>query len=320
MLQISNLTCGYDSGFSLHDVDLQVEDGEVVSIIGPNGSGKTTLLRAITRALKPESGKILLDGKNIWQMKIKELARKMAVVSQSPETGFLTVEEFVLLGRILYYGRFQFLETKKDKEMAYNAMALTDSLKLKDQFMGEISGGERQLALLARALTQEPKLLLLDEPTAHLDITHQVGILDLVRRLNRDFGLTVVMVLHDLNLAGEYCHRLTLLNMERIHKVGTPEEVIDYRIIEDVYKTVVVVEKNPLSSKPYVLVVSEETRDKKTIAHEDLGTCGTAACIVWMLRYCLTKRIGKISDESHSCKRKRTLRVRRTAHAETGRG
>ena len=262
MLQISNLTCGYDSGFFLHNADLQVEDGEVVGIIGPNGSGKTTLLRAITRALKPESGKILLEGKNIWQMRIKELARKIAVVSQSPETGFMTVEEFVLLGRIPYYGRFQFLETKKDLKIARNAMALTDSLRLKDQFIGRISGGERQLALMARALTQEPKLLLLDEPIAHLDITHQVGILDLVRRLNKDFGLTVVMVLHDLNLASEYCHRLVLLSMGKIHKVGSPEEVIDYRIIEDVYKTVVVVEKNPLSSKPYVLVVSEEAREK----------------------------------------------------------
>lgn len=264
MLQITNLTCGYDSGFAIHDVDLQVEDGEVVGIIGPNGSGKTTLLRAITRTLKPESGRILLEGKNIWQMKIRELARKIAVVSQSPETGFMTVEEFVLLGRIPYYGRFQFLETKKDKEIAYNAMALTDSLRFIDQFVEKISGGERQLALMARALTQEPKLLLLDEPTAHLDITHQMGILDLVRRLNRNFGLTVVMVLHDLNLASEYCHRLVLLNKGKIHKVGRPEDVIDYRIIEDVYRTVVVVEKNPLSFKPYVLMVSEETQAKSS--------------------------------------------------------
>lgn len=267
MLQICNMTCEYDSGFALHDADLQVENGEVVGIIGPNGSGKTTLLRAISRALKPKRGNILLEGKNIWHMKIKELARKIAVVSQSPETGFMTVEEFVLLGRIPYYGRFQFLDTKKDQKIAYDAMALTDSLRLKDQFMGEISGGERQLALMARALTQEPKLLLLDEPTAHLDITHQVGILDLVRRLNRNFGLTVVMVLHDLNLASEYCHRLVLLNRGKIHKVGRPEEVIDYRIIEDVYKTVVVVEKNPLSLKPYVLVVSEEEREKGNQQH-----------------------------------------------------
>lgn len=270
MLDISQLTCGYDSGFAIHDVDLQVADGEVVGIIGPNGSGKTTLLRTITRVLKPSSGKIFLAGQNIWQMKIRELARKLAIVSQSPETGFMTVAEFVLLGRIPYYRKFQFLETKQDQKIAYDAMVLTDSLRFKDQFMDKISGGERQLALIARALAQEPKLLLLDEPTAHLDITHQVGILDLVRRLNKDFGLTVVMVLHDLNLASEYCHRLVLFNRGRIHKAGLPEEVIEYRIIEDVYKTIVVVEQNPLSCKPYVLVVSEEAREKGNRGREHI--------------------------------------------------
>jgi len=264
MLQISDLTCGYDSGFTIRDADLSVETGKILGIIGPNGSGKTTLLRVMTRALKPIKGKILLEGENIWRMSVKELSRKISVVSQSPETGFMTVEEYVLLGRIPYYERFQFLETKKDKEIALNAMTLTDSIRFKDQYIGELSGGERQLALMARALTQEPKLLLLDEPTAHLDITHQVGILDLVRRLNRNIGLTVVMVLHDLNLASEYCHRLALLNNGKVHKEGSPEDVIDYRIIEDVYKTVVVVEKNPLSSRPFVMVVSEEARKTNT--------------------------------------------------------
>jgi iron complex transport system ATP-binding protein len=173
----------------------------------------------------------------------------------------MTVEEFVLLGRIPYYERFRFLETKNDLKIARDAMALTDSLRLKDQFMSQISGGERQLALIARALAQEPKLLLLDEPTTYLDITHQVGILDLVRRLNRNFGLTVIMVLHDLNLAGEYCQRLVLLDRGEIRKFGFPEEVLDYRIIEEVYKTVVVVEENPISHKPYVLAISEDARE-----------------------------------------------------------
>ena len=127
--------------------------------------------------------------------------------------------------------------------------------------MSRISGGERQLALIARALAQEPKLLLLDEPTTFLDIAHQVNILDLIRRLNKNFGLTVIMILHDLNLAGEYCHRLALFNNGEIHKFGLPEEVLDYRIIEEVYKTVVVVEKNPISCKPYVLAISEAARE-----------------------------------------------------------
>lgn len=264
MLQISNLTCGYDSKVVLRNVSLKIEDGELAGIIGPNGSGKTTLIRAITRILQPQAGEILLMGKDIRHMRIRELARKVSVVSQSPQIGPMTVEEFVLLGRIPHYGRFQLLESKKDLKIAHEAMGRTDALRFKDQFMAEISGGERQLAHVARALAQGAKLLLLDEPTAHLDITHQVGILDLIRRLNREIGLTVVMVLHDLNLAAEYCDRLVLVDDGRIHKVGLPEEVIDYRIIEEVYKTVVVVEKNPISSKPYVLVVSEEERLKAT--------------------------------------------------------
>jgi len=261
MLDISNLTCGYDSGFAIRNINLRVPAGEIIGIIGPNGSGKTTLLRAITRSLKPSSGVIRLEGADIRRLKIRDLARKIAVVSQSAESGFMTVEEFVLLGRTPYYDRFRFLETNNDVQIARNAMALTDALRLKDQLMSHISGGERQLALIARALAQEPKLLLLDEPTTYLDIAHQISILDLIRRLNKNFGLTVVMVLHDLNLAGEYCHRLALFNNGEIYKFGFPEEVLDYLIIEDVYKTVVVVEKNPVSHKPYVMAVSEAAQE-----------------------------------------------------------
>jgi len=142
------------------------------------------------------------------------------------------------------------------------AMELTDLWKLKDSFLEELSGGERQLASIARALCQEPDLLILDEPTAHLDITHQVVILDLIKRLNRTLGLTVIMVLHDLNLAGEYCDRLILLKNGQIYKDGSPPEVLTYQTIEEVYRTVVVVTKNPVSGNPYVVLVSEEERQK----------------------------------------------------------
>ncbi len=263
MLEIKNLTCGYDSKFILQDINFKVGNKELLGIIGPNGSGKTTLLRAINRVLKPKHGVILFEGKDISQMQYKELAKEIAVVSQSFETGFMSVEEFVLLGRIPYYKRLQFLETKEDLAIASRCMKLTDTLRFKHRLMQELSGGERQLAHIARALTQEPKLLLLDEPTTHLDISHQVGILDLIKRLNKELGFTVIMVLHDLNLASQYCQRLILINEGRIHKMGPPDEVLTYQIIEEVYKTVVVVEKNPISFKPYILLVSEEERQKR---------------------------------------------------------
>jgi len=263
ILSVKNIDCGYGEKIVLRNVDLSIKKGELIGIIGPNGSGKTTLLRAITRTLKPKAGGVFFGEKNIWHMRFRELARHVAVVSQMSEIGIMSVEEFVLLGRTPHYGEFQFLETKSDLDIAQRSMALTDTLKLKDHLIGEISGGERQLALIARALTQDPELLLLDEPTAHLDINHQVGILDLIRRLNKELGLTVIMVLHDLNLASEYCHRLVLLDNGGVHKIGRPEEVVDYETLEKVYKTTVVVEKSPVSSRPHIFVVSEEERQKE---------------------------------------------------------
>lgn len=263
MLNIRKITCGYNEESVLHDVSLSVNDGEFFGIIGPNGSGKTTLLRAISNIIRLKHGEMLFENVDISKMGFRELAKKVAVVPQTFELSHITVEEFVLLGRIPYFLPFQFFETNEDVNIAKRSMEMADIYHLKDKLIDEISTGERQLALIAKALTQKPKLMLLDEPTAHLDISHQVIIMDLLKRLNRELNLTVIMVLHDLNLASEYCNRLALINEGRIYKLGTPKEVLDYKVIEEVYKTVVVVEDNPVSSKPYVLIVSEEAAKKR---------------------------------------------------------
>jgi len=263
MLEICNLSCGYDSKFFLKDINFKIEEKDFVGIIGPNGSGKTTLLRAITKIIRPRQGKVLLEKENIEDLSFNELAKKIAVVSQSFNIDLkMSVEEFVLLGRIPHRGKMQFLERKEDEQAGEEAMRSTGILRFKERLMGNLSGGERQLVIIARALAQEPRLLLLDEPTSHLDIAHQVRILDLIKKLNKNKGLTVIIVLHDLNLAGEYCDRLILMNDGLMYKVGIPEEILTYQIIEEVYKTVVIVKKNPLSSKPYTLLVSEEERKK----------------------------------------------------------
>lgn len=261
ILTADNISCGYGEKPVIEDISFSIEQGELVGIIGPNGSGKTTLLRAISRILKPKSGKVTFTGKDIWQMRYRDLARSVAVVSQRFQSSWMSVEEFVLMGRIPYFDRFQFIESRRDREIAQKYIDLTGIAHLREKQMEEISGGERQLAQIAKALTQEPELLLLDEPTSHLDITHQVGMLDLIKRLNRELGITVVMVLHDLNLSGEYCNKLILINEKNIYRMGTPAEVLTYQAIEDVYKTVVVVDKNPISKKPFVLLVSEEDRE-----------------------------------------------------------
>ena len=260
MLEVNNISAGYGKRVILRDITFSVKEGEVLGIIGPNGSGKTTLLRAITKVIRPVQGEIVLKGKDVGRMNFREFAQTAAVVSQALPGGFTTLEEFVLLGRMPYFKRFQFFEKEKDLEAARKAMVLTDTWRLKDRFLEEMSGGERQLSLVARALSQEPSLLFLDEPTSHLDITHQTYVLDLVRRLNKEFSLTVVMVLHDLNLAAEYCDRLILLREGRVHSTGYPKEVLTYQTIEEVYRTVVVVTDSPISGKPHVFVVPAEKR------------------------------------------------------------
>jgi iron complex transport system ATP-binding protein len=268
VLHIRGLTCGYGSDFLLKDVTFTVSRGQMVGVIGPNGSGKTTLLRAITKVIVPPKGTVYLDGMDVSRLGAKELARKLAVVSRPHEEDVkITIEEYVFLGRTPHRQGLGLLENNSDLQIVHEAMALTDVLALRERFMTDLSSGERQLASIARAIAQEPILLLLDEPTSHLDIAHQIRVLDLIKRLNRERGLTVVIVLHDLNLAAQYCDRLLLLDNGRVRKEGTPEEVLTYDIIESVYKTVVVVRKNPISSKPYVILVSEDERSGQPLPH-----------------------------------------------------
>jgi len=261
-LEIKDLVCGYDS-FTLQDISFSVPKGDFLGIIGPNGSGKTSLLRAITRILKTQKGEIYLQGENLRHLNVNALAKKIAVVSQNTTTHCIPVEDYVLLGRIPHHRRFQFLDSRQDMKIANKCMEMTGTLKFKNKDLGQLSGGERQLVLIARALAQEPELLLLDEPTSFLDISHQVHIMDLIKRLNRESGLTVITVLHDLNMAGEYCSRLLLMKEGHLYKIGTADEVLNYQYIEAVYQTLVVVGKSPVSSRPYIFVVSEHERLKQ---------------------------------------------------------
>ncbi len=255
ILTIQNLSCGYPK-FQLADINFEISRGSFAGIIGPNGSGKTTLFRAITGILSLKSGQISLSGKNLKAFSLRQRAQNIAIVSQFIEAGDMSVEDYVLMGRIPYHNRFNFFETNEDFAIARKYMELTDTWRFKDQLMSELSGGEQQLAGIARALTQQPELLLLDEPTSHLDITHQVQVLNVLQQLNQETGLSVLMVIHDLNLASEYCDRLILVNQGRIHTHGTPEEVLTFQHIEDVYQTVVVTQNNPLSGKPAIFLAS----------------------------------------------------------------
>lgn len=255
LLEARHISCGYHGHPVLRDVSFSVPEGAFFGIIGPNGSGKTTLLRCLTRAIPAVRGRVTFDGRDGASFPRKEFSRTVAFVPQDTLIQFpFTVREIVTMGRIPHMTRLQRFGSR-DAGVCEEMMRLTDTLAFADKLVNELSAGERQRVLLARALTQQPRILMLDEPTSHLDIGHQIHVLDLLASLNRRQGLTVVIIMHDLNLAGEYCSQLMMLHGQGIFALGTPQEVLTYQNLERVYRTVVVVEQNPISKKPFVLLV-----------------------------------------------------------------
>ena len=252
MIEVDSIFFRYHQDWVLQDVSFQMRKGEFVGVIGPNGSGKTTLLKIFYRLLSPQQGEVFFDRLSLKKMSRGEIAKKIAVVAQETYPAFpFRVIEMVLMGRSPYLGHLMF-ESPKDLEIAKRAMEWTEILPISQRPMDELSGGERKRVYIARALAQEPEVILLDEPTTNLDIHHQVESLDLVLSLNREKGLTILMASHDLNLASEYSDRLILLQHGSIFHMGPPEEVMTQGNIEKVYGCQVWVDRNPVSGMPRV--------------------------------------------------------------------
>lgn len=238
----------------LHAIDLMVQKGEMVALLGPNGSGKTTLIKLACGVLRPTEGEIHLDGSSLRRLKRREVAQRVAVVPQQFHMPFaFTLREVVLLGRTPFLRAFSD-EGERDHQAVNRAMELMGLKELEQRFFNELSGGERQKGILAMALAQEPKLLLLDEPTAHLDINHQVEILELVKGLNREQGITVIGAMHDLNLAALYFDRLILLKEGRIFADGPPSQVLTEETIQDVFSASVQVTQHPSMKAPHIVI------------------------------------------------------------------
>ena len=239
----------------LNDLSCLILSGRVLGILGPNGSGKSTLLKLLARVFEPQHGKIELLGDSLQSLSQLDVAKRVALVPQETLQVFpFTIAEMVLMGRSPHHqgwGGWHW-EDSKDWAIAQNAMEELDVAHLGDRLVTEVSGGERQRAVIARALVQEPQILLLDEPTAFLDLHHQLDIARIIKRLNRERGLTVVLVSHDLNLASQYCDHVLLLNDGRLAAMGSPQKVLNPEIIESVYGCSVLVDKHPQSGMPRV--------------------------------------------------------------------
>jgi len=248
--------------FAIRDLSFDVKPGETFGVIGPNASGKTTLVRLLSRVLAPSSGQLRLDGADVTRLSRAAVARQVAVVPQDVPRGLPhTVEELVLMGR---YARApgRFFESPEDRAAARRAMEAVGVLPLREALLDRLSGGERQRVVLARALAQEPRLLVLDEPTAHLDLRYQAECAGLLRRLGREAGLTIVLVSHDLGFAAELCDRLLLMAAGAAVRVGSPETVIDEAVLESAYGCRVLVDKHPISRRPTVHLVYPESETR----------------------------------------------------------
>ena len=235
-LKVQGIEFAYNSVPVLNNVAFEAKEGEIIGVLGPNGSGKTTLLRCMNRALSPSKGIVLVEEKEIGLLTRKEIANEMAVVPQNCIITFpFTALEIVMMGRNPSMDRFQ-RETKGDIEIVRNAMEATSVTHLAGRSMNQLSGGERQRVIIARALAQQPKILLLDEPTLHLDVNHQMEIMELVRELARREKLTVIMVSHDLNLAARYCDKLILLSEGSVLSAGSVPDVLTQDNVEKVFR------------------------------------------------------------------------------------
>lgn len=265
LFNILGVTCTYGAAPVLQDASLQIHHGDMVGIVGPNGSGKSTLLRAMSRVLQPQHGQVMLEEEDIYKVPATQVAKKMAVVVQEQSLSFpFTVRDLIMMGRIPHLKRFA-REGRIDIEIVEQAMDLTDTTKLADRQINELSGGEKQRVLLARALAQEPKILLLDEPTSYLDLNYQIEIMQLLARLRRQYGITIIMVLHDLNLASRYCDYLILIKQGTIRAIGPPHHVITADMIKEVYGCEVKVEQFGVAAPPYILFHNDDYREVKAV-------------------------------------------------------
>ncbi len=255
LLQAEGLVFSYNSHPLLEGIDLSLGRGDLVGMIGPNGSGKTTLLKLLSGILRPQRGQVSLQGQPLRAHTRRQIAQRIAVVPQELQVPFsFSAREIVEMGRTPHVRPWHG-ETALDRQVVEQVMDATDTAPLAERLFNELSGGEQQRVVIAMALAQEPEVLLLDEPTVHLDINHQVEILELLTQLNRERGLTVLATMHDLNLASLYFGRLAMLNQGHIVAEGAPGDVLREDRLREIFGAQVQVQPHPTRQRPQVIVL-----------------------------------------------------------------
>ncbi|WP_027659627.1 ABC transporter ATP-binding protein [Salinispora fenicalii] len=255
-LEAAHLTLAYESRQVAHDLDVSIPDGAVTVILGPNACGKSTLLRALARLLRPKTGQVLLHGQDVQRLTPKELARRLGLLPQSSAApAGITVADLVGRGRFPHQ-RMLRQWSHEDEAAVARALAATGVAELADRAVEELSGGQRQRVWIALILAQETPVLLLDEPTTYLDISHQLEVLELCRRLNRDQGRTVVLVLHDLNQAARYADHLVVLRDGTVAATGAPKTVLTEQLLHDVFRLEARVITDPVFGTPLVIPIA----------------------------------------------------------------
>jgi len=272
-LYTDSINIGYGERLIVKNLSVEIPNKKITTIIGPNGCGKSTLLKAITRIISHQSGTVILDGKNILKENTKALAKKMAILPQTPEgTTGLTVGELVSYGRFPYQNGFGRL-TKKDYEVIDWALEVTGTKGFKFRTIDALSGGQRQRVWIAMALAQETDIIFLDEPTTYLDMAHQLEVLELLQRLNREQERTIIMVLHDLNQAARFADYIIALKDGSIVKAGECEEVINKAVLREVFNIDAEIGRDPRTKKPmcitYNLLKGESTNEKNINSYDD---------------------------------------------------
>ena len=254
---VSGIQFSYGQNPVLREISMEAGLGEIVGLVGPNGSGKTTFLRVVAGTLSPQRGQVYVEGREMPSLRPRDRARLVAMVQQSPAvpSGFTSLE-VVLMGRNPYLGLLQW-EGPKDIEICQRVMELTETWEFAHRPLASMSGGEIQRVFIARALAQETPVLILDEPTAHLDIRYQPSIFDMIQRVRRHTNITVLLAMHDLTLAAQYCKRIAVLHEGRIYAIGEPSEVLTADIVSKVFGAPVSIVEHPVHKTPVVLAVGQ---------------------------------------------------------------